>query len=293
MIIRGVNLGGATYKGSGPIDAVLTLSPAVSGNTTWSLLNAGPLTLNAGTIYTITNNTARSYSFTVKLWGAGGGGSQGGFTTGSYTLNAGSSVKALAGSAATPAAPFWPNTAIHGGGGASAIYSSTNDATVYAVAGGGGGGEGQWDSGILRANGGNGGGATGGTGGSTTANGGAGGTQSAGGAGGTGARGNGIPGSFRNGGGGAGDANIVNGGAGWGTGGYGRYNAGDGTAGGGGGGYYGGGGGGAFTASGGGGGGSSYIGGLTSGSMTQGYGSDPARGTAGNPVSPGKIVLSV
>jgi hypothetical protein len=32
---------------------------------------------------------------------------------------------------------------------------------------------------------------------------------------------------------------------------------------------------------------------LINGSMTQGYGSDPARGTAGNPVTPGKIVLSI
>jgi hypothetical protein len=108
-----------------------------------------------------------------------------------------------------------------------------------------------------------------------------------------GPRGNGIAGSFRNGGGSAGNNTVIPGGAGWGTGGYGRYLVGDGTGGGGGGGYYGGGGGGALTGSGSGGGGSSYIGGLTSGSMTQGYGSDPARGTAGNPVSPGKIVLSV
>lgn len=258
--------------------ATVDISPALEGKTTWVFNDDGnTLTFPAGTIYTVTNTTPIPFNFTVKLWGAGGG-AAGGFTTGTYTLTQGASIKCYAGSTGVSG---------YAGGGASAIYSADNEAVPYAVAGGGGGT----------------GNTTGGLGGGETgeksanhwywaAEGGYGGTQSAGGAGGTGNRGNGFSGSFRNGGAGGSLTGYSHaGGTGWGSGGAGGYRQGDGFQGGGGGGYYGGGGGGASADGAGGGGGSGYIGGLTNAQTVQGAGSDSDRGTAGNAGDNGKIMM--
>lgn len=272
----------------GIVGPILTISPAVSGKTSWDV-GTTPLTLNAGTTYTITNSGASNVSFAVRMWGAGGGitngttlGGEGGYTSGTYTLAAGTSVNMLAGSA---------GTAGGGGGGATAIYNTSNANTVYAVAAGGGG--------AGNTVGGKGGAATGETSPQVSgwqAYGGQGGTQSSGGAGGYGDRGSGGAGSFRNGGAGSGNSTTYAGGAGWGVGGNGRFKSGDGNQGGGGGGYYGGGGGGASAGGAGGGGGSSYLGTLGStiiaAQLTQGVGSDANRGTAGNAGVDGKIYIS-
>jgi hypothetical protein len=257
----------------------VAVSPAVNGRTSYDL-SYEKLTLDAGTVYTITNNNSTSITFGVKLWGGGSGGT-GGYTYGNYTLSSSTSVRCQVGSAGGIG-----NSVGQGGGGASAIYSTSTTTTVYAVAGGGGG--------TGNGGGGNGGGATGVAGiqcSGWSAFGGSGGTQTEGGAGGFGDRGSGTSGSFAQGGNGSGDSTIAAGGSGWGTGGTGRFKNTDGWQGGGGGGYYGGGGGGASACGGGGGGGSGYVGGLTTGTTIQGVGSDSDRGTAGNAATNGKIVL--
>lgn len=281
------------FQVSSPVASLVTVSPAISGKSLWNLsaTGDGKLTLpnaTTGTVYTITNSDTSSIDLMVKLWGGGGGGAsggQGGYAYGTYTLAVGASVKVVAGAGHLSADLFNSH-----GGGASAIYSSTNDSVPYGVAGGGGG--------AGNTTGGNGGGDLGGNatdlGGGWNAQGGKRGTQSAAGAGGGGARGSGSAGSFRNGGNGFFNNNPTTAApAGWGIGGRGGYRSGDGTSGGGGGGYYGGGGGGADAGSAGGGGGSGYIGGLTNANQFTGYGSDPERGTAGNPQANGKVILAV
>ena len=278
---------------------------SISG-TTWDLISQGPITLSAGTQYTITNpSSTKTIQFAVLLWGAGGGnsvrtdmtvsyGGQGGFTAGTYTMNPSTNFYALAGYKGN--GMQGDNYAGAGGGAASAIYSTSNTTIPYAVAGGGGGDCAIGAAGTV--NGGKGGGTTGEQGfpQSGGARGGGGGTQSAGGSGGYGDRGYGSSGTYRNGGDGYTDyARGYLGGTGWGNGGTGWYKWSDGGQGGGGGGYYGGGGGGATSYGAAGGGGSGYIGVLTSSLISaetiQGVGTHPLRGTFGNSGTNGGIIL--
>jgi hypothetical protein len=227
----------------------------------------------------------------VKIWGAGGGapldipgfqfgvGGQGGFTKGNILFKAGISYTFVVGCGGSGSTTT--KYAAGGGGGSGIKFTSNSVPIVISGAGGGCG-----YSGAQTVYGGNGGGTTGQNGYGNA--GGGGGTQSAGGAGGVGGRRSGSPGTYLNGGGGATTGGTA-GGAGLGNGGTGGAiistgpSTTDAGAGGGGGGYYGGGGGGGGADGSGGGGGSSYYDPayVTLATITQGYGSDSDRGTAG------------
>ncbi len=202
-------------------------------------------------------------SVTIKTWGAGGGGGYGatggagGYSSGTLSVTPAESLTVYIGGGGGGGPSS--NSAGGGGGGGSAVLRSS---TVLIVAGGGGGGSGS--------NGGAGGGSSG-----VTTNGG-GGTQTGPGAGGSGGRRSGNPGSGTNGGNGVAECTPhINGGFGYGSGGYGVPYCGDGGSGAGGGGYYGGGSGGGDAGGYGGGGGSGYIGGVTGGTNTAGSGTTP------------------
>ena len=260
-----------------------TISPAVSGQSNWTLAS-GALTLDTAQVYTIT--PASNMNINAKMWGAGGSttgnyaGGAGGYASGTIALTGGTSYKIRVGS------ETGGGTGGSGsGGGYSGIFvtSETHTNSVI-IAGGGGGGCGRYS---VDQQPGAGGGASGQTGGWVGGPaGGAGGTQSAGGAGSsTGTNRAGTAGS------------ALTGGTGNSAGSYG--------GGGGGSGYYGGGGGASRVGGDGGnngmgGGGSGYIGhssvssGVnTAGNLgTPGNSSDSARGTAGNPAVAGKVVIS-
>lgn len=273
---------------------IFTISPAVSGKTTWDLVVDGALDLSANGEWTIVPST--NFTVNAKIWGAGGArgnqgvagtGGGGGFASGRVDLIAGSTYKLRVGGGGAVARTGGYNGggtgggntgSAPGGGGASGIYitSATVQANSILIAGGGGGGG--WNDGGSMGNGGAGGGSSGtaGTDGGVAGSGGQPGTQSAGGAGGSG--------NFQAGGNGT----ALQGG-------NGGDRGGSGAAGGGaGGGYWGGGGGGGQasinTGGGGGGGGSGYANPssvsaavLTAGSgTTPGNSSDPQRGTSGN-----------
>jgi hypothetical protein len=272
--------------------SVLTISPAISGKTTWNLVTDGNLTVNtAATTYTVTP-TYTNVSANLKLWGAGGGsaanngsgggnGGSGGYAAGIFTFVYGVNYQIIVGSGG--AGTSSGRTAAAGGAGTGMQFAANT--TPIIVAGGGGGG---------------GGGGTGGTaGGGSTGQGqftggdapsGAPGTQSGPGAGGSGGRRTGASGSGRNGGSGSTGSAATTGGTGFGNGGAGAYNGGDAGSGGGGGGYYGGGEGGGNLGGAGGGGGSGYTHPtlITSASLLAGTAdvppnsSDSIRGTNGN-----------
>jgi hypothetical protein len=253
-----------------------TISPAVSGKSTWDLDSDGALMLASAGTWTLT--PASTFAVTTKEWGAGGGGGQfstngaGGYAGGSVTLTSGVSYTLTVGS--TAGAPGGGAAGTGHGGGYSVLR--TTSGTMTLIAGGGGGG---------------GFGGDGGAGGGTTGQMGTafdprhpgtpgqGGTSSSGGSGGDGSGGSGS---------------SLQGGAGGSTGG--SY-----PGGGGGGGYFGGGGGGypGGSGAGGGGGGSSFadpstVSGatLTVGNYTTpGNSADSERGTAGNPGADGAIRL--
>ena len=257
-----------------------TISPAVSGQSTWTLAS-GALTLDTAQVYTIT--PASNMNINAKMWGAGGSttgnyaGGAGGYASGTIALTGGTSYKIRVGS------ETGGGTGGSGaGGGYSGIFvtSETHGNSVI-IAGGGGGGCSRYS---VDQQPGAGGGASGQAGGWVGGPSAGGGTQIAGGAGtGTGSR--------------AGtDGSALTGGVGNSAGSYG---------GGGGSGYYGGGGGASRVGGDGGndgmgGGGSGYIGhssvsnGVnTAGNLgTPGNSSDSARGTAGNPAVAGKVVIS-
>lgn len=189
---------------------IFTISPAVSGKTTWNLDVDGPLTLSAYGDWTIT--TTATFSASIKMWGAGGGqgptrsnfytyaGGGGGFAGGTLAFPASSTLIARVGQGGQPT----PNGSsggsgqafggggqaynyvdgnwnAAGGGGLSGIFlSSVSQANSILIAGAGGGGGSAQNFAGGPCNGGAGGGSTGGT---SNSNGGAGGTQSAGGAG--------------------------------------------------------------------------------------------------------------
>ena len=274
LVDHQVLTGAGLFPRSVPIFRRFTISPAVSGKTSWDLGADGPLELSTAGTWTIT--PASSYSIDIKMWGAGG-------STALYTGGAGgSSVGQLL--VTSPTSYIIRVGAVNGGGTAGGVggrgggYSGMfNTSETFAnsliIAGGGG-----QDDGGRGATGGAGGGTTGqsssGFSGTTAT----GGTQSAGGTGGGGTA-VGSNGSQLTGG---------NGGAASGF-----------SGGGGGGGYYGGGGGGLQSAwaSSGGAGGSGYIGGATAATTyigsgtTPGNNSDIHRGTAGNVGTAGKVYL--
>ena len=226
--------------------------------------------------YTFTAAPQGTYTYTLEVWGAEGGygwdmtqGGKGGYAKGNVSLSASTPLYICVGGHGLPyPATSEPASGIVGGynggglcpgsgpsgGGCTHIAKTTkrgvlknyvnNKSEVLIVAGGGGGSE--------RDMGGAGGGTTGGNGGtnySTITKGATGGSQTAGGTYGTTSnQGDGTSGSFGQGGNGYGSTSTDAGG-------------------GGGGGWYGGGG---ITLAGGGGGGSGYIGGVTSGSMSNG-----------------------
>ena len=282
---------------------IFTISPAVSGKTTWDLDLDGPFAITTYGEYTLT--PTNTFTASAKLWGAGGGmgpqvsnfnvaaGGAGGYAGGTVQFTNGNSFKLWVGQGG----PVTPNgnpggsgTAFGGGGaaynyadgnwnsgaggGLSGIFitSATQANSVLIAGGGGGGGSAQSNSGAP-VTGGAGGGTTGENGkGGSDGTGGMGGTQSAGGAGSTPASiGTAVAGSAVQGGSQT-SSNTMGGGGGGGYfgGGSGIYGGGDcGTGGGGGSGYI----------------NTTYVtsGVLTAGSgTTVGNSSDTNRGTAGN-----------
>jgi hypothetical protein len=143
-------------RGSG-ID--LIVSPAVSGKTYWSLTTDGPLILDAAnsTTYTITPVVSRLV--TIKMWGQGGGGSTGGYSTGGLYANTGSTytIQLNAGGGLGGTGYGWVGPGQPGGGYAGVFVGET----ALLIAGGGGG------TGGYGASGGNGGGSSGLSGGNS------------------------------------------------------------------------------------------------------------------------------
>lgn len=279
-----------------------TITPSVSGNSTWDLTANGSLSLTTAGTWTIVPPETGIIAF--KMWGGGGGrgspvganGGGGAYAGGHMTLIANQPYTLIVGGRGITSGPTrgaaWGGGGSGGGGalfgggggGATAIYQGANTFANVSVIAAGGGGSGANDGGSQSAGGG--GGVAGGEPGinmpgspGTQGNGG---TTSAGGGGGTTNAQNsataGTPGS------------ALNGGEGGARGGSGA------AGGGGGGGYYGGGGGGGQGSQpsygGGGGGGSSYYNpavlpeGLTitllgANGYVAGNFSDPDRGTSG------------
>jgi hypothetical protein len=280
--------------------STFTISPSVSGKSTWNLSTDGDLVLPSGGLWTITPTA--DFSANTKIWGAGGGnyttgngGGPGGAAFGKISFENGVTYQLFVGNPGTSA-----SSTRGGGGGGAASGVLRAGSTEVLIAGGGGGGSGADASGRQ-------GGSGGGTNGSTApGSGGGGGTQVSAGAGGVGSRRTGSSGSGTNGGRGSGATDSYSGGSVSGisgyTGGMGIYDAGDQGGGGGGGGHYGGGGGGGDAGGFGGGGGSgyystTYVTDVTlyngSSSTSPGNASDSDRGTAGNGATAGKIVLSL
>lgn len=262
-----------------------TISPAINNASYWDLENSNDLVLDAAEIYTITLN--EDINVNVKMWGAGGSttgdvsGGAGGYSSGTIAMTSGSTYKLRIGS---------PTGGGSGGSGAGGGYSGIfltdeTHANSVMIAGAGGGGGSTYSTTQYQ---GAGGGSSGQSGsGAASGTSGVGGSQTAGGAGAS---------SGSAWGGGSGGA--LTGGAGASTGAYG--------GGGGGSGYYGGGGGASRIGGDGGnnvcgGGGSGYIGhsSVTNGVTTTGNRTTPAnssdsdRGTAGNPATAGKIIISL
>ena len=285
---------------------VFSISPAVSGKTTWILATDGPLSLTATTPYTIVPNCNAAVN--VVMWGAGGGSSDftgalargggGGFMRGHLKMYKSNTYTMTVAGGGAAGSSFTSG----GGGGATGIETSTG--SVLMVAGGGGG---TWgEAGVAEYHTGGGGG---GINGQRVAHpsfpndwpNGSGGTQTAGGAGGNEFY-DGFPGVYKAGGKGASPISVwpAAGGSGWAPGGAGGQGTTDNAGGGGGGGgYYGGGGGAALeylgpayaTYSGwGGGGGSGYLhptevlnhASNTGGRHIVANTADTLRGTAGN-----------
>lgn len=124
---------------------ILTISPSVSGKTTWDLDIDGPLILPSAGTWTIT--ALGRFEASVKIWGGGGGGGDNGFDYSGPQPNAGLAADSamckmpfIAGSTYTAqvGAPGSIATGSNGGGlpgGGHGTYGS-----LYAGASGGGGG---------------------------------------------------------------------------------------------------------------------------------------------------------
>lgn len=252
--------------------ALVTISPAYGGISTWDLSTQGNLLISTANVsYSITVN--RAFDAQIKVWGAGGGGTTdgsigggGGYSQGVLRVDTGNTYRLIIGQGGGGVV----GGRNAGGGGAGSGIEFASNSTPIIVAGGGGGGA---QTGTGRA-----GGAGGGSAGSTgSGSGGAGGSQSAPGAGGSGSRRTGAAGSGRNGGYGSTGSQSSRFAYGFGTGGWGSYNGGDAGSGGGGGGYFGGGEGGGDSGGFGGGGGAGYIHPtiITNGSTTAGNAQTP------------------
>ena len=316
-----INVGQFQNKGA----PIFTISPAVSGVTSWDLRNNGDLSLTSAGDWTITLSNGPIYAF-GKIWGGAGGteylqnagttaSGGGGYSYGNLTLNNGTTYPLLVGGGGTgPTALGLGGAGGYGGGGCGAGTSGTgtNTATAFGSggtangsgggngpAGGGGGCSGIFTTSKTFANAqliAGGGGGTPGY--NANAGGAGGGAAGAAGGSGTGAGGGGGTQSAGGAAGGTGSAGAA------GYGGFGGIATGQGAGGGGGGGYYGGGGG--APTGGAGGGGSGYFGGsiVAGGSTTAGSGVTPGnsadadRGTAGQGQTvirtngnPGKVLL--
>ena len=288
------------------------ISPAFGGSTTINLSSVSNVALSTCGTWTITPSS--NFFANIKIWGAGGGGAtkystapdlyggNGGYSRAIVELKAGVAYQFIVGCAGSNGGG---GRVAGGGGGGSGIQIVSGSVAVLVAGGGGGSGS----SGGFDVGGGDGGGTTGVAGsiGYNQSAGGGGGTQSGVGAGGVGTRRTGNSGSGRNGGAGSngnapGAGSGGSGGTGFGTGargGSGSVGSDDGS-GGGGGGYFGGGGGGGSADGGGGGGGSGYFNPAHASLavLTQGYGTDPERGTAGaggvasTAATAGKIVIT-
>jgi hypothetical protein len=272
-----------------------SISPAISGKTTWIEAVDGPLNLTtAGQSYTVTPSS--NVAVNVKMWGAGGGAGQlaqgsqggaGGFTRGVLKLYKSNTYNFIVGAGGAGGA----SARVSGGGGGGTGIQIVTGTVPLMVAGGGGGSWGtSFPPAFNEARGGGGGGSSGQT--PLAGSSGSGGSQVGAGAGGTLTPGSGAAGSGRNGGDGASTTSSwpAAGGSGFGNGGRGGFDGGAAGGGGGGGGYFGGGGGGYTSAAYGGGGGSGYIHPtevidgitITSSFSTVANSADPLRGTAGN-----------
>jgi hypothetical protein len=144
--------------------ATFTISPAVSGKSTWDLNSDGPLNLTTAGTWTITPQTA-SFAANVKVWGASGGsgfnggaGGGGGYAFGKINFETTSSyllVVGAGGNRATSGAGATGGTGVGtggtgggvngggggGGGAGSGVFFSTtmNQANAILVGGGGSG----------------------------------------------------------------------------------------------------------------------------------------------------------
>jgi Tfp pilus assembly protein PilE len=133
-----------------------TISPAVSGKTTWNLNTDGPLNLGSAGTWTITPSSAMSFS--AEMWGAGGGkggsstggaGGGGGYAAGTFTVSAGQSITVRVGTGGSEGPGGAPGGGDAGnsgepgrgggGGGYSGIFHGSN--TLLVAGGGGGGGQ--------------------------------------------------------------------------------------------------------------------------------------------------------
>jgi hypothetical protein len=136
---------------------LFTISPAVSGKTTWDLAVDGALNLSSNGTYTLT--PLNTFTASVKMWGGGGGtgnqnmpGGAGGASTGTVTFSSGIAHVVLVGQGGRIGSG---GTALGGGGsgdvyrGGGAGYSgifrtsqTQNNAVMMAGGGGGSGGGG-------------------------------------------------------------------------------------------------------------------------------------------------------
>lgn len=128
---------------------VFSISPAVSGKTSWNLAVDGPLNLSSGGTWTIV--PTNTFTVNAKAWGGGGGtggsGGGGGYAGGSVLLNAGTSYTFHVGGGGG----YYPTRAANGGGaGGGPSFSGsggggysgvrTGSSAILIAAGGGGAG---------------------------------------------------------------------------------------------------------------------------------------------------------
>lgn len=153
MFQQALMMGGA---GGGGL-RTFTISPAVSGQTTWNLDVDGALNLQTHGEWTITPTV--DFSASIKLWGGGGGGGNddapafgggGGFAAGEFDFVNGTAYKIVVGSAGvngkTSRSDFGEggdagSSLAASGGGYTGLFQNAmvSQANTVAVAGGGGG----------------------------------------------------------------------------------------------------------------------------------------------------------
>lgn len=123
-----------------PIIKTFTISPAVSGKSTWNLGNDGPLNLTTAGSWTITPTT--NFTSTVKVWGAAGGGvtntagGGGGYATGTVNFVSGNSYLLVVGSGGS-----YSSTS-SGGAGGTGVGTGGTGGSGSGTNGAGGGGAG-------------------------------------------------------------------------------------------------------------------------------------------------------